>query len=273
MGGAIFDPTTNAWTALSPAPVVPRRGFALVSATTTHELVLWGGFNEAETGDTLYADGAVFSLAKDTWRTIAPTPLPAGGTNFTTWDGARMVIVYPRTIEDGGGPQSAAAAYDPAMDAWTMLPLPAIRPRIDAATAGVRHGTALSASAIFGGLPFAPEDPIPGLRDGAWLDSDTGTWTTIPDPGMALYPGDIFFRTSFGGAGRFFIWGGRSDAGPDVGTGMAFDLTSGKWSAMPTAGAPSPRESATAVWTGCDAIVLGGADLGVRLMDGALLRP
>ena len=54
------------------------------------------------------------------------------------------------------------------------------------------------------------------------------------------------------------IWGGGG-GNEDVNTGARYAPASDSWTAMTTAGAPSPRSLPTAVWTGSEMIVWGGA--------------
>ena len=71
------------------------------------------------------------------------------------------------------------------------------------------------------------------------------------------------------GGGRFWFWGGRSDGTGLVATGASWDSAAESWAAMPTSNAPAPREWATVVWTGSEAIVWGGS----KRNDGKVFRP
>lgn len=279
VAGALFDPTASTWSTIPAPPLSPRTLGAVVAATTTHEVIVWGGFLESSSATTEYNDGAAYSLSKGTWRTIAPAPIPGGARGVVSWDGTRMIIVYPTTVADSTIPKPVAAAYDPSTDTWQTLPLPAVAARVNTTfTTVARSSSTRVATAMWGGFPAVTDGDLPALRDGAWFDSDTGTWTTIPDPGMTLVPTDRAWMTSFGANGRFYVWGGE-ESSPDrtsqtpVATGMVFDLASATWSSMPTAGAPSPRLRAIAVWTGCDAVVFGGDSTAGRGLDGARFRP
>jgi hypothetical protein len=70
------------------------------------------------------------------------------------------------------------------------------------------------------------------------------------------------------------VWGGLG-ATSVVGDGAALDPTgTGAWTALSTMGAPSARYAHTAVWTGTEMIVWGGADATpVPVGDGARLLP
>lgn len=53
------------------------------------------------------------------------------------------------------------------------------------------------------------------------------------------------------------IWGGDT-IGVNRNDGAAYDPVTNTWTAVSTAGAPSPRSRHTAVWTGSNMIVWGG---------------
>ncbi len=59
-----------------------------------------------------------------------------------------------------------------------------------------------------------------------------------------------------------------------VSGGAAYDLASGTWSKLDTAGAPIARRSAHIVWTGSEAIIWGGSDgFSKRYADGGIFHP
>jgi hypothetical protein len=74
-------------------------------------------------------------------------------------------------------------------------------------------------------------------------------------------PSGRFVHTAVWTGEKMIIWGG--DAGmvssePTLGNGGSYDPVSNSWSSVATAGAPTARELATAVWTGSRMIVWGG---------------
>ena len=62
------------------------------------------------------------------------------------------------------------------------------------------------------------------------------------------------------------VWGGvecldgmgSPEVGGDTNSGAIYDVVSDSWTAMSVSGAPSPRYSSAAVWTGVKLIVWGG---------------
>ena len=94
---------------------------------------------------------------------------------------------------------------------------------------------------------------------------DRGVMRIIPALGAARAEPSLWW-----GAGKLFVFGGyRCDAILD--DGAVFDGTS--WTSLPKSHLRA-RFGATAVWTGQEAIVWGGASSdGARLDDGARFRP
>jgi Kelch motif len=68
--GSAYNPETNTWRKLAPAPVGGQQSPA--GAWTGHELVVLSG--RSPDGD--HVDGAAYNPSTDTWRRIAPVPAP-----------------------------------------------------------------------------------------------------------------------------------------------------------------------------------------------------
>jgi hypothetical protein len=112
--GAAYDPATDRWRLLAPAPLSPR----LVRGTWSgNELLIWGG----EGAGTALADGAAYDPANDSWRPLAPAPL-AGRRGFAeVWTGQEM-LVWGGAGPTGNSLFGDGVAYDPATDRWRSLP-------------------------------------------------------------------------------------------------------------------------------------------------------
>ena len=161
--GAAYDPASDTWRTLPPAPISAR---VPLSAWTGTEWLLWG------TGvrvDDRPLDGAAYDPVSDTWRPIAEGPLEF--TDATAmWTGEEFVVVgaalhggnFPET------PTAIAAAYDPATDTWRELPPSPLDPN--------------SNTAVWTG------DRIIGVDYGhvtAAYDPQTDAWTELgPLPGQ-----------------------------------------------------------------------------------------
>lgn len=124
---AAYDPTADTWRVVPADPqgiITP----ALVTWTGAALLVLGVVSDDLSGAFT----GAAYDPVADTWTTIAPTPLEGhlGGVN-AVWTGDRAIVWggtetanIACTMECPAPvpARSAAAAYDPAADAWTALP-------------------------------------------------------------------------------------------------------------------------------------------------------
>jgi len=120
-----YNPSTNTWRTLPPSGLTPRQG--AVAVWTGSQLVVWGGLNYDLTS--VYDDGARLDPATDTWRRLPVAPVPARGLAGAAWSG-REVLLWGGEIGRSMQARSAlgaasvgqGAAYDPATNAWTVLP-------------------------------------------------------------------------------------------------------------------------------------------------------
>ena len=119
--GALYDPAARTWTRVPPSPLSPRAGAVL--AWTGREVLVVGGSDLAGGLD----DGAAFDPATATWRRVAALPWRRDSTSVLsgTWVGSHLLVWRHDAPFDSGQPH--AAVYDPARDAWTVVPPPAVR--------------------------------------------------------------------------------------------------------------------------------------------------
>jgi len=233
--GAAWNPATGRWRALPPAPLAPRADAA--AAWTGTELLVAGGRGP----DAPLADAAALDPATGRWRPVAPLPAevvapdPAAlalAPGTAGGQGAGAVVVW-RAGRGGGG--AAAAAWDPAGDAWTPLPVPAEGddglPILVAGRGGRLHGLrttadgtesvavtlAPGAGAWTAGERLAPlTDPwassgtalgdglvvVPLTGAGAAWDAATGAWARLPEP-PPLPGGEVTATAADGGV---LVW-------------------------------------------------------------------
>lgn len=120
--GADYDPRSDTWRRLPPAPLDPRSGHAAV--WTGKEMIVWGGFGGRAGRLT---DGAAYDRRAGRWRKIARSPFDDAPDVTAVWTGRELIL--------WGGfdhrPDRAAvgAAYDPSDDAWRLLPASPLSPR------------------------------------------------------------------------------------------------------------------------------------------------
>jgi N-acetylneuraminic acid mutarotase len=146
--GARFDPRSNRWRKLPPAPVAPRDYAA--AAWTGREMIVWGGSGGSSE---LPFVGAAFDPGRDRWRVLAASPLSERRIYHSlVWTGAEVVVWAGEEGEGGAlaNLRANGARYDPRNDTWAELP---------AAPSGPRrtHGAAWTGSGMIvaGGFPNA----------------------------------------------------------------------------------------------------------------------
>lgn len=155
--GAAYDPTTDTWRELPPAPVSAR---APLSAWTGREFLVWGTVVRV---DERPRDGAAYEPVTNEWRTIATAPIEL--TDATAvWTGREM-IVFGAGLHGGNKPDTdtaIAAAYDPTADTWRRLPASELSPQ--------------ASTAAWDGKKLIAWDY---LNDAAAYDPATGLWRSL----------------------------------------------------------------------------------------------
>jgi N-acetylneuraminic acid mutarotase len=239
-----------------------------VYVPATNEMIVWSGVDED--GASL-SDGIAYNVGANSWRTIAASPLSARKYASAVWDGSRVIYAFGCTsagtvCTDVGD----AAAYDPVLDTWTMLPVPPAAKRTRTLAHRTIGASGAELAAFFGGTSGGAP-----THDGLLFDTPWTTWKTLPDP---LLPGAarIEFGAWTGASGKLFVWGGVSAKGDGTSEyfadGAVFDPIASTWTPMPSGG-PSARRAPVGVWTGCDTIVFGGASAAGWEATGMLYRP
>jgi hypothetical protein len=127
--GAAYDPVSDSWRTLPPAPIEAR---APLSVWTGREMLVWGTALRVEDRP---RDGAAYDPTTDSWRLIAEAPIEL--TDATAvWTGTEM-IVFGAALHGGNVPETPTAigaAYDPASDIWRELPESDIDPNANTAS-------------------------------------------------------------------------------------------------------------------------------------------
>jgi Big-like domain-containing protein len=121
IGGAAYDPETNAWSPISTtgAPSL-RVGYA--TAWTGKEMAVWGG--RSPVSYEALATGALYDPQSDTWRLIsAACGLSGRSGHSAVWDGTEIIIWGGWS---GGGQVpirslTTGARYDPIADSWKLI--------------------------------------------------------------------------------------------------------------------------------------------------------
>ncbi len=199
----------------------------------------------------------------DGWQQRVTTAPPASGRFQVTgvWTGSEMIVWGGWTLA-GQVYFNDGSRYNPVSNTWTALP-GAGAPAARRGHTAVWTGTEMlvwggSSASLFG--------------DGARYNPVSNAWSTLIPTGA---PAARAFHTAVWTGAEMIIWGG-SGTSANLADGARFNPTAngnaGLWTALPGTNAPAARSNHTAVWTGSDMIVWGGADA-LQLGDGARFNP
>jgi len=242
--GGIYDPSTNSWTATSVGTNVPAARSLHVAAWadgSTNKMIVWGGNDGTNTLNT----GGVYDPVADTWSAAVGmnTFLPMGRyAHSSVWTGSKLIIWGG----DGGVTLNTGAVYDPTTSTWTPTSV------TSALSARNTHTAVWTGSKmiIWGGWYSS------GLNDGGVYDPSTDTWTAVTTTGAPTGRSGHSAVWADGSINKMIVWGGYSTSYQN--TGGLYDPATNTWTATQTTGAPTARDSHTAVWAGTVMIVWGG---------------
>ena len=250
--GARFDPAVGHFAGIAAAGA-PAARFLHTAVWASGQMLVWGG---AGCGTSSCGDGAAYDPAGDRWAALTGTgaPAPRGwhtaiftGTDMIVWGGEDALS--KRLYGDGG-------RYDAKLATWKPM-------SADGAPAARRYHSAVwtgTEMLIWGGDRSATSDD--GFADGAAYNPASDRWRPLSGNSA---PAARWAHTAVWTGKQMIVWGGlgcgRDTANEPAlcGTGGAYDPAADKWSALSTDGAPSPRSGHSAVWTGQQMIVWGGA--------------
>jgi hypothetical protein len=125
--GAAYNPVTNSWRRLPPAPISSR---APLSIWTGKEFIMWG---TTARGMAL-RDGAAYNPSTNTWRKLSEAPIALNEAS-AAWTGQEMIVVGADLSMDNVARTRTAigAAYSPGTDTWRRLPNANLSPQASTA--------------------------------------------------------------------------------------------------------------------------------------------
>jgi hypothetical protein len=140
--GAAYDPTTDTWRSIAPAPISTS---ILDSVWTGTEMLVFG-------------DGAsaAYDPVNDAWRTIPDPPVDLSQAD-AVWTGREAVLLgaYLASSDNASRTQTAVgAAFDPSSMSWRSLPASDLDPQATTAVWDGAHVVALDY--LLGGSLFDP---------------------------------------------------------------------------------------------------------------------
>jgi N-acetylneuraminic acid mutarotase len=209
--GVAYNPATNRWRRLARSPLAGSQ--SPIGAWTGRELVVFVGNldPEGKPWSARLARAAAYDPATDSWRRLAPLPVPRPGAS-AAWDGHEVLVVGGRY----GGPAQATAAFgfafDPATNRWRRLP------RMEQGRVGAAAVWSGKRLLVWGGQTEPVGAEAPGLpTHGLAYDPATNRWSTLPPAPLQGRPDPTALWT-----GReLLVWGG-GDSSPRFTDGAAF---------------------------------------------------
>jgi hypothetical protein len=247
--GGVYDPATNTWAALT-ATGTPAARSRAAAAWTGADMIVWGGWVGATN---VTNTGAAWAPGDAAWNGTPSSGLSSRAYPGGVWTGSRFVVW-------GGDNRTGTrygdgARFDPTADTWAPITA------TDAPSARTQHAMVWVSGAArviaWGGLVGNGAGGDIGSVRGGRYDPVANTWAETALP-MLTGRLDV---AAIGTSDAMVVFGGRSDedGGYTVfADGGRYDPVADSWTILPTAGAPSARYSATAVWTGSEMIVFGG---------------
>ncbi|HSO26445.1 MAG TPA: kelch repeat-containing protein, partial [Anaerolineales bacterium] len=238
----VFEPVNiGLWTSFGltnqPAALLDAGGAALDG-----KLYVVGGKSESGHQSSLYA----YQPISNTWQTLASLPAEYPGVeNLAVAPYNGQLYVFGGSTEAFAGAVNKAAVYDPATDAWTLLPdMPTARGGVTAQTLGdeiyVIGGLGENGDSLATVEIFTP-------ATGAWRAGDS-LLTPRDNPGSAVFDGKLYV---FGGRTRI----GGDNVEPTLNTIEIFTPGVGWETGTPM---PSGRRTMSVVVLNGEIIVMGG---------------
>jgi hypothetical protein len=223
-----------------PVEAMPASRYDHTAIWTGTEMIVWGG----ESGSGSLRSGVRYNPTTDTWTTTSTTDAPTARSGHTAvWTGTEMIV--------WGGGYGTGGRYNPSTDSWiatNVIGAPASRYRHTAIWTGTEM-------IIWGG-----EGAVSSMNTGGRYNPTADTWFVTNTAGA---PESRAFHTAVWTGTEMIVWGGRvktnSNYANTLNTGGRYNATTDTWKAINITGAPMERTYHTAIWTGTEMIVWGGA--------------
>ena len=123
--GAAYDPSTNSWRMLPPAPLPPTADASAI--WTGSEMVVFGGYDDESLGAFQVTNAAAaYDPSTNRWRTLPPAPLSPRAGAIALWTGKNVIVLGGQPAVTTSSLQSYGdgAAYSPTTDTWQHIAAP-----------------------------------------------------------------------------------------------------------------------------------------------------
>ncbi len=246
--GGRYSPATDTWKPTAAAGAPSARSVH-TAVWTGSEMIVWGWSDFTPGG--FLDSGARYRPATDSWLPVAPAGASSGRNgHVAVWTGREMIVWGGF---NGSGPLSTGLRYDPATDRW-LATAAAGAPSARVETTAVWTGREMI---VWGGSPSYNGG---ALGTGGRYRPATDSWQPT-SPTRA--PVARTFHTAVWTGSEMIVWGGWPDRdGSFLVTGFSggrYRPATDSWLDLAITSAPRARELHTAVWTGTEMIVWGGA--------------
>jgi N-acetylneuraminic acid mutarotase len=239
--GGRYNPNADSWLATSTASA-PDARYSHTAIWTGSEMIVWGG-NVSGNGNT----GGRYNPSGDSWVATSVANAPSTRVYHTAvWTGSDMIVWGGfdglSTFFNSGG------RYNPSSDNWTTTNV------TNAASARASHTAVWTGSEmiVWGGF-----DNSTTLDTGGRYDPVTNSWAATSTTGA---PVSRESHTATWSGSEMIVWGGTDFSFQTFfDTGGRYNASADEWTATSPTNAPAGRSFHTAVWTGSDMIVWGGA--------------
>jgi len=199
------------------------------------------------------AQASATPVLSDVWLTMSTVGAPtARNTHSSVWTGSEMIIWggFDGTTTLGSG-----ARYNAITDTWIGATASTGAPAGRCNQTAVWTGTEMI---IWGG--YATCGSLATLvSDGYKYNPATDSWSAAIQ--VSLAPTARGNHVAVWSGTEMLIWGGYSSAGTSLQNGGRYNPTTNTWApaGINTSGAPAARHEFSAVWTGNNMIIWGGA--------------
>lgn len=219
---------------------------------TGSEMIVFGGMSNV---GTTYGDGSRYNPATDTWQLLPSLGAPgARQSHVAVWTGSEMLVW-------GGRGDASGGRYNPTTNSWTpMATSGAPQPRVNASV--VWTGSEM--------LVWGGEGSTGLLNSGGRYHAANNTWTPMSTAPLLprAYHSAVWTGTDM------IIWAGYNvHIGELYGDGARYNPSTNAWTAIAAAGAPNARSYHSAVWTGTEMIIWGGANEPIFDSSGGRYNP
>ncbi|BAO44071.1 Kelch repeat-containing protein [Thiolapillus brandeum] len=238
--GGRYNPSSDTWTgiSLSGAPT-PRNDHTAV--WTGSEMIIFGGEDSAF--NTLH-NGRRYNPGSDTWSAMTDATISLSN-HTAVWTGSHMIIWGG---SDGISTTNQGRIYNPSNNTWTETTI------TGAPVARVSHTAVWTGDKmIIWGGSGTNVNSSGGIYDPA-TDQWSATSTVNAPAARSVY-------TVVWTGSEMIIWGGWELAKDYPSrTGGRYDPASDSWQATASKWGPAGRTGHSAVWTGNEMIIWGGAE-------------